>query len=98
MFPRLGSDGAIRIRKKDQRVRWLSQGKAGEFKRLRAVFGAGYDAAAEDFQPCYVTDFNSTTVTGRTGLTPPTPMSVANCPPTGGPSSPTANSLNCASS
>ena len=41
MFPRLGSDGAIRIRKKDQRVRWLSQGKAGEFKRLRAVFGAG---------------------------------------------------------
>src|SRR5258706_4793918 len=48
------------------------------------IFGAGYDPAAEDFQPCYVTAFNSTTVTGRTGLTPPTPMSVANCPPTGG--------------
>jgi len=48
------------------------------------IFGAGYDAAAEDFQPCYVTDFSSTSVTGKTGLTPPTPMSAANCPPSGG--------------
>ena len=48
------------------------------------IFGAGYDPAAEDFQPCYVTAFDSAAVTGKTGLTPPTPMSAANCPPTGG--------------
>jgi type IV pilus assembly protein PilY1 len=51
------------------------------------IFGAGYDSAAEDFQPCYVTAYSSTSVTGKTGLVPPTPMSAANCPPTGGGSS-----------
>lgn len=51
------------------------------------IFGAGYDSPAEDFQPCYVTSYSSTSVTGKTGLTPPTPMSAANCPPSGGSSS-----------
>lgn len=51
------------------------------------IFGAGYDAPAEDFQPCYVTAYSSTSVTGKTGLTPPTPMNTANCPPSGGGSS-----------
>ncbi|HTM62417.1 MAG TPA: PilC/PilY family type IV pilus protein, partial [Burkholderiales bacterium] len=57
------------------------------------IFGAGYDNAAEDFQPCYVTSYNSTTVTGLTGLTPPTPMSAANCPPSGGGSSTVTRSM-----
>ena len=48
------------------------------------IFGGGYDSPAEDFQPCYVTSYSSTSVTGKTGLTPPTPMSAANCPPSGG--------------
>jgi len=51
------------------------------------IFGAGYDPAAEDFQPCFVTAFSSTSVTGLTGVVPPTPMNTANCPPSGGTSS-----------
>ena len=57
------------------------------------IFGAGYDAAAEDFQPCYVTSFDGTSVTGKTGLTPPTPMSTANCPPSGGGTSTQSRSM-----
>jgi Tfp pilus tip-associated adhesin PilY1 len=51
---------------------------------LALVFGAGYDPAAEDFQPCSVTAYDSSSVQARINVVHPTPMTAANCPPSGG--------------
>lgn len=54
---------------------------------LVLIFGAGYDPYVDDFQPCAVTAYNSTSVTALTGVVWPVPMTTANCPPNNGTSS-----------
>lgn len=50
---------------------------------LALIVGAGYDKPVEDFQPCMVTAWNSTSVTAVTNVTLPTTMDTASCPPAG---------------
>ncbi|OGA18886.1 MAG: hypothetical protein A3I63_09565 [Betaproteobacteria bacterium RIFCSPLOWO2_02_FULL_66_14] len=57
---------------------------------LALIVGAGYDRPVEDFQPCMVTNWTSTSVTAVTGVALPAIMDTASCPPTGG-SSTTVN-------
>lgn len=51
---------------------------------LALMMGAGYDKYAEDAQPCFISAWDSTTVTYKTGVVPPVPMDSTNCPPSGG--------------
>jgi type IV pilus assembly protein PilY1 len=51
---------------------------------LALMFGAGYDPVVEDPQACFVTGWNETSVTFKTGVVPPTPMNTSTCPPSGG--------------
>jgi Tfp pilus tip-associated adhesin PilY1 len=50
---------------------------------LALMFGAGNDSPAEIPQPCYITAWDSSGVTYKTGVNPPTPMNTTNCPPSG---------------
>jgi type IV pilus assembly protein PilY1 len=51
---------------------------------LALMFAAGYDKPAEDPQSCFVTAWDATTVTAKTGVVPTIPMNTTNCPPSGG--------------
>ena len=51
--------------------------------KLVLMFGAGYDPAVEDFQPCVLTAWDTTSVTGIKNVVFPNPMNAANCPPSG---------------
>ena len=46
---------------------------------LVLMFGAGYDNYVEDLQPCGITTWNATSVTGKTGIVFPNSMTPANC-------------------
>lgn len=52
--------------------------------RLVIIVGAGYDAPAEDLQPCGISAWNSTSVTGKTNVVFTNPLTTTNCPPSGG--------------
>ena len=51
--------------------------------KLVLIFAAGYDPDVEDFQPCVITAWNTTSVTGIKNVLFPSPMNAANCPPSG---------------
>ncbi len=46
---------------------------------LVLMFGAGYDSPVEDLQPCGITAWNATSVTGKTNVVFPNSMTTANC-------------------
>jgi Tfp pilus tip-associated adhesin PilY1 len=46
---------------------------------LALMFAAGYDAAVEDPQACFVTGWDATSVTYKAGLVPPSTMNATTC-------------------
>lgn len=61
--------------------------------RLVIIVGAGYDAPVEDLQPCGISAWNTTTVTGLTNVVFTNPLTATNCPPSGGTSTPRTRSM-----
>ncbi len=51
--------------------------------KLVLMFSAGYDPTVEDFQPCVITAWDTTSVTGIKNVVFPQPMNSTNCPPAG---------------